>query len=270
MNRYAVIGHPVGHSLSPRIHAEFAKQCGVKLQYEVIDIEPDVLDERLCALHAHGYLGLNVTLPYKTAASALCVSLSDHARHAEAANVLIPTDGGWRGDNTDGSGLIADLKHNLGVDIANQRVLVLGSGGAARGILAPLLAEKPAELVLSNRSPWTPEELAKQFEALGVIQPRAHMALKGDHFDIILNATSAGHDGSVPRLPTELFAEDALAYDLNYGDASQPFLQWAAAQGATHRSDGLGMLVEQAAESFLLWRGKRPQTAPVLATLRKT
>lgn len=260
----------MAHSRSPRIHKAFAKQCGIKLDFEIIEIAAGVLDGRLCALHAHGYAGLNVTLPHKTAAAALCENVSARARHAEAVNVLIRTDNGWRGDNTDGIGLVADLKHNLGVELSGRRVLLLGSGGAARGLLEPLLTEKPAELVLSNRSPWTPEALAKQFAPIGVVRPSAHFALKGDRFDVIINATSAGHIGTVPRLPPELFAEGALAYDLNYGNASEPFLAWARNQGATRSSDGLGMLVEQAAESFELWHGVRPQTAPVLESLRAT
>lgn len=268
MSRYAVIGQPVAHSRSPRIQKAFAKQCGIELDYETIEIAADVLDERLCVLHAHSYAGLNVTLPHKTAAAALCENVSDRARHAEAVNVLIRTGNGWRGDNTDGIGLVADLKHNLGVELGGRRVLLLGSGGVARGLLEPLLMEKPAELVLSNRSPQTPEALAKQFEPLGVIRPSAHFALKGDRFDVIINATSAGHSGSVPRLPPGLFTADTLAYDLNYGKASEPFLAWALDQGAARSSDGLGMLVEQAAESFQLWHGVRPQTPPVLESLR--
>lgn len=269
MDRYAVIGQPVKHSLSPRIHAAFATATGAALRYEAIEIAPEMLAERLCELHAHGYGGLNVTLPHKTAAAALCESLSDRARHAEAANVLIRTGSGWRGDNSDGVGLVADVTRNLGVALAGKRLLVLGSGGAARGILAPLLEAGPAELVLSNRSPWTPEELAPRFATLGPIRPSTHLALKGDRFDVVFNATSVGHQGGVPRLPDGLFAPGGLAYDLNYGAAAAPFLDWARGQGAARTADGLGMLVEQAAESFLLWRGTRPPTDDVLATLRR-
>ncbi len=269
MDRYAVLGQPIAHSRSPKIHSLFAAQSGVQLRYEVIEVAPDDLDEHLAGLHATGYLGLNLTLPHKAAAVPLCESRSERAERAGAVNTLIRREHGWHGCNTDGIGLVRDLSNNLGLSVAGKRVLVLGSGGAARGILEPLLAEKPAELVLSGRNPWKPEELAATFKALGPIRPCTHLALKGDRFDLVLNATSAGHEGGVPRLPPDLFAPGALAYDLNYGKAAQPFLDWAQAQGAARAVDGLGMLVEQAAEAFLLWRGVRPQTGPVLAELRK-
>jgi shikimate dehydrogenase len=213
-------------------------------------------------------LGFNLTLPHKAAAVVLCEELGERAERAGAVNTLVRTASGWRGDNTDGIGLVRDLLHNLGAAVAGRRVLVLGSGGAARGILGPVLARQPAELVISGRNPWKPEELAAAFNTLGAVRPCTHYALKGDRYDLILNATSAGHGGEVPRLPEELFAPGALAYDLNYGPAAEPFLRWARGQGASACADGLGMLVEQAAESFLLWRGQRPDTAPVLAALR--
>ena len=269
MDHYAVLGQPVAHSRSPRIHSLFAAQSGAALSYEAIEVAPDQLAEKLTALHAAGYAGFNLTLPHKTAAVALCESRSERAERAGAVNTLIRTAAGWRGDNTDGAGLVRDLRHNLGTAIAGRRVLVLGSGGATRGILAPLLAEQPAELVVSGRNPWKPEELALAFKAVGPIRPATHYALKGDRYDLVINATSIGHQGEVPRLPPELFNPGALAYDLNYGKAAEPFLLWAAAQGAANRADGFGMLVEQAAESFLLWRGLRPDTAPVLAELRR-
>ena len=156
-----------------------------------------------------------------------------------------------------------------GVEIGAGAAVLLGAGGAARGILEPLLAEQPQELVVSNRNPWKPEELAATFKALGPIRPATHYALKGDRYDLVLNATSAGHGGEVPRLPPGLFADGALVYDLNYCKAAQPFLDWAKAHGAARVADGLGMLVEQAAEAFLLWRGVRPETAAVLKTLRR-
>jgi shikimate dehydrogenase len=269
MDHYAVLGQPVAHSRSPRIHSLFAAQSGAALSYEAIEVAPDQLAEKLTALHAASYAGFNLTLPHKTAAVTLCESRSERAERAGAVNTLIRTAAGWRGDNTDGAGLVRDLRHNLGTAIAGKRVLVLGSGGATRGILAPLLAEQPAELVVSGRNPWKPEELALAFKAVGPIRPATHYALKGDRYDLVINATSVGHQGEAPRLPPELFNPGALAYDLNYGKAAEPFLQWAATQGAAKRADGLGMLVEQAAESFLLWRGLRPDTAPVLADLRR-
>jgi shikimate dehydrogenase len=268
MEKYAVLGQPVAHSVSPRIHVAFAQALGVRLSYEKIEVAPAELADALARLHADGYAGLNLTLPLKTAAVPLCKEISARARLAGAVNTLIRDDHGWRGDNTDGAGLIRDLCANLSLMLAGRRVLVLGAGGAARGILAPLVEQKPAFLALAGRTPWKPEEVAAAFKALGPVHPRTFLSLKGDRFDLVVNATSAGHQGQAPRLPTGVIHAGTVAYDLNYGAAAQPFLAYARAQGATAAHDGLGMLVEQAAESFLLWRGVRPDTAPVLAALR--
>lgn len=267
-DRYAVLGQPVAHSKSPRIHAAFAAGLGQRLSYDALEVAPDQLAAELARFHAEGWAGFNLTLPHKTAAVALCESCSEAAEQAGAVNTLIRTATGWRGDNTDGAGLVRDLVVNLGVAIKGKRVLLLGAGGAARGVVAPLLAEGPALLAISNRNPWKPEEIAAAMKSLGNIVPRTHLSLKGDQFDLVLNATSAGHRGEVPRLPPGLFAPGAVAYDLNYGPAAEAFLGWAKAQGATKLSDGLGMLVEQAAEAFQRWRGLRPDTAAVLASLR--
>lgn len=268
VSRYGVLGQPVGHSKSPRIHAAFAEGLGQKLLYEAYEIAPDELAASLVRFHADGWAGFNLTVPHKQAGAALCESRSDAAEAAGAVNTLIRTATGWHGDNTDGAGLVRDLVANLGVTIRSTRVLLLGAGGAARGIIAPLLAEHPAELVVSNRNPWKPEELAAAFKPLGNIVPRTHLSLKGDRYDLVINATSAGHSGSIPRLPPKLFAEGGIAYDLNYGPAAVPFIDWARADGAAAVHDGLGMLVEQAAEAFQRWRGVRPDTAAVLAALR--
>jgi len=268
MDRYAVLGQPVAHSKSPLIHARFAAQVGEKLLYEAYEIAPDELSGALKRLHGDGWQGFNLTLPHKTAVLAQCESLSASAESAGAVNTLVRLDDGWHGDNTDGAGFVRDVVVNLGVPLRGKRVLVLGAGGAARGILAPILAEEPAELVISNRNPWKPEEIAASLKRFGNIVPRTNLSLKGDQYDVVINATSAGHRGELPRLPPQLFAPGALAYDLNYGPAAQPFLNWAKAQGASRISDGLGMLVEQAAEAFTLWRGLRPETAPVLVELR--
>lgn len=268
VSRYGVLGQPVGHSKSPRIHAAFAESLGQKLLYEAYEIAADELGPSLTRFHSEGWQGFNLTLPHKTAAAALCESRTDAAEQAGAVNTLIRTATGWQGDNTDGAGLVRDLLANLGVAIRGKRVLVLGAGGAARGILAPLLAEAPSILAISNRNPWKPEEIAAAMKPLGNIVPRTHLSLKGDQFDVVLNATSAGHQGAVPRLPPSLFAPGAIAYDLNYGPAAEPFLAWAKSEGAAKLSDGLGMLVEQAAEAFQRWRGVRPETTAVLASLR--
>lgn len=269
MSRFAVIGQPVAHSASPRIHAAFGEQLGIALDYERIEVAPEGLAEQLSELHAQGYAGLNVTLPHKQAVSEQCAQRTERAQMAEAVNTLSRIDGGWAGDNTDGEGLLRDLQDNLGVTLAGKRVLVLGAGGAARGILPPLLGVDPAELVLSNRSPWKPEAIAEALAAHGPIRPATHMALKGDSFELIINAMSVGHLGGFPRMPEGILAPGAVAYDLSYGDAHSPFAEWARAAGAAAVHDGLGMLVEQAAASFALWHGQSPETAPVIAMLRE-
>lgn len=266
-DRYAVIGTPVSHSKSPAIHAMFAKACAQDLQYEAVDVAVDALTTALQRLHGDGYRGLNVTLPHKADAAALCEMISERAQLAGAVNTLSRSDAGWHGDNTDGEGLMRDLAQ-LGYTVEGRRVLLLGAGGGVRGILGPLLAAKPALLVVSNRNPWKPEALAEQFKAVGEITPRTHLALKGDQFDLIINATSAGHSGQMPRMPGGIVADGGACYDLTYGAAHAPFRAWAESQGATKIADGLGMLVEQAAAAFEIWRGVRPETADVLAALR--
>ncbi|WP_366919603.1 shikimate dehydrogenase [Hydrocarboniphaga sp.] len=267
MSRYGVIGQPVAHSLSPRIHALFAKAFGIDLSYEAIEIAPADLAARLQQLHADGYSGINVTLPHKAVVAALCEGVSERAQIAGAVNCLKRTDSGWIGDNTDGEGLVRDLAR-LGIAVAGQRVLLLGAGGAARGAIDPLLALHPKELVVSSRNPWKPEALAEQFKGRGPLRPCTHLALKGDHYDLIINATSAGHAGGMPRLPGPLLVEGGSCYDLSYGKAHAPFAAWAQQQSAAKTDDGLGMLVEQAAVSFEIWLGKSPDVEAVLAALR--
>ncbi|MGQ0698570.1 MAG: shikimate dehydrogenase [Panacagrimonas sp.] len=268
MDRYAVIGQPVAHSRSPVIHAQFAVQTSQSLSYEAIEIAPSVLAAELQRLHAEGLRGLNVTLPHKQAVVRLCESVSERAQLAGAVNTLLRTDTGWAGDNTDGEGFAADLAR-LGIAPKGRRVLVLGAGGATRGILGPLLAAEPALLVVSNRNPWKPEELADTFKALGKVLPRTHIALKGDRYDLIVNATSAGHQGLMPLLPGLLLAPGGDCYDLSYGAAHVPFAAWAGGQRAGRIEDGLGMLVEQAAAAFALWRGAKPVSADALSALRE-
>ena len=268
LDRYAVIGQPIAHSKSPFIHAAFARAAGEKLSYEALEVAPEALAETLKQLHAEPYLGINVTLPHKTAVASLCESVSERAERAGAVNTLTRTDSGWLGDNTDGAGFLADLDR-LGIALEGKTVLLLGAGGAARGLLAPILSRRPKELAISNRNPWKPEELAERFKPLGNIVPRTHLALKGDTYDLIINATSAGHTGAMPRLPGQLLAVGGAAYDLSYGSAHAPFSAWAKSQGAAVIADGLGMLVAQAAEAFTLWRGRKPDVEPVLVSLRE-
>ncbi len=267
MDRYAVIGQPVAHSLSPRIHAQFAQQTNQALSYESLEVAPDALAETLKKLHIENWRGLNVTLPHKLAIAALCEAVSERAQIAGAVNTLVRSETGWRGDNTDGIGLIRDLQQQ-GMPVSGQRILLLGAGGAARGILKPLLDEKPQELTLSNRNPWKPEKIAAEFKPYGNLRPATHLSLRGDQFDLIINATSAGHDGESPRLSAGVLAAGGACYDLSYGKAHVPFAQWAQAQKASKIADGLGMLVEQAAVSFELWRAVKPSTPSVLDALR--
>lgn len=261
--RYAVFGHPVAHSLSPRIHAAFARQLGVDMEYTAHDAAPEDFAAALHTFGAIGGLGANVTLPHKERAVALCSQLSDRAKRAGAVNTLTRAGALWHGDNTDGVGLLRDITLNLGRAIAGSRVLLLGAGGAARGVLPPLVDSGPAALTIANRTARRAEELADLFQK---VQGGSYRELSGRAFDLVINATSSGLENQAPPLPAGVFAPEALAYDMVYG-RDTPFMAVARAAGA-EACDGTGMLVEQAAESFLLWRGMRPETAPVLAALR--
>ena len=262
-DRYVLFGNPVAHSKSPRIHALFAAATGQDMSYETLLAPLDGFAAAVSAFVAAGGRGANVTVPFKQAAFRLSTHLTDRARAAGAVNTLLFSDAQIRGDNTDGAGLVRDLVANLGIDIAGRRVLLLGAGGAARGAILPLLAERPATLTIANRTADKALALARAFPdclACGLD------ALSGREFDLVINATSAGLSGGVsPRL-TFAWAPGALAYDMVYGKDTD-FLRQAATAGA-RTADGLGMLVEQAAEAFLVWRGVRPDTAPVLAELR--
>ena len=266
MGLYAVFGHPVSHSLSPRIHAAFGRQLGISLDYTTIEATPDAFPQALDAFVTAGGKGANVTLPLKEAAFALCASTSERAQRAGAVNTLIRNDGQWRGDNTDGIGLVRDLTGRLSLDLRGRRALLLGAGGSARGVAPALLDAGVSELIIVNRT-------AERADALGDPE-RAHSrywddaGAEGD-YALIVNATSASRDGTTEfTLPFQLANSRTLAVDLNYGEAAIPFLAWARAANCRDVVDGLGMLVEQAAASFELWHGVRPDTAPVYATLR--
>lgn len=267
VDRYAVVGHPVAHSKSPRIHAAFAAQTGQALSYTAIDIAPGEFESRVRAFFAAGGRGLNVTLPYKEEAYRLADSLSRAARQAGAVNTLWRgEDGRLHGDNTDGAGLVRDLMANQGWPLRGRRILLLGAGGAVRGVLGPLLAEQPAGLVIANRTADKARQLAQAFGAR--VQGCGYPALAGQVFDVVINGTSASLAGALPPLPDALLAPGAGCYDMMYGAEPTVFLRWAGTHGAAACADGLGMLVEQAAEAFFLWRGLRPDTAPVLVMLR--
>lgn len=267
-DRYAVMGNPIAHSKSPRIHALFAAQTGQDLVYEAILVPEGGFAASAEAFCAAGGCGLNVTVPFKQDAYVWADRLSTRAERAGAVNTLLPGADGTLGDNTDGAGLVRDLEANLGCAIAGRRVLLLGAGGAARGALAPLLAAAPASLTIANRTPEKAAELALRFGDLGRCYGRAYDELHGARFDLVIHATAAGLADAVPPLPDDVLADGAWCYDMMYGDAPTAFVRWAHAHGAAHAADGLGMLVEQAAEAFLLWRGLRPDTGPVLRTLR--
>jgi len=270
-DRYAVIGNPVGHSKSPQIHAAFARQTGQDIAYDRLLAPLDGFEATVRRFFREGGHGLNVTVPFKREAWDLVEICEDGALAAEAVNTIRRSGNQLIGYNTDGIGLVTDLVHNLGTRIAGRRVLLMGAGGASHGVMQPLLEQRPDLLVVANRTLDKAESLVRHFHkfwalAAQGVSARPYGALAGLQFDLVVNATSAGLEGEMPTLPDTLFAPGAMAYDMVYGRETQ-FLGFARARGATC-ADGLGMLVEQAAESFLIWRGVRPQTAPVIAQLR--
>jgi shikimate dehydrogenase len=265
-DRYVVVGQPVEHSKSPFIHTAFARQTGERLEYGRLAPAVADFEEAVSDFFAMGGAGCNVTVPFKARAAQLANRLTERAARAGAVNTLWLDDEGLVGDNTDGVGLLRDLARHI--DLNGRRVLLIGAGGAARGVLGPLCVAAPARLVIANRTP----EKAAWLATLGAdasLQPEGCglEALQGETFDVVINASSASLQGEALALPDGLIADGGLAYDMMYGAAPTPFLAWAAGQGA-RTVDGLGMLVEQAAEAFFCWRGKRPETAPVLADLR--
>lgn len=267
MDRYAVVGNPIAHSKSPIIHQLFAEQTGQTLSYEKILIELVAFDEDVSGFFALGGKGLNVTVPFKEQAFRYADTLTDRARLAGAVNTLaLEPDGTVLGDNTDGAGLVADLL-GQGWNLADTRILILGAGGAVRGIVGPLLEQKPQAIVIANRTPEKAVAIAELFPAKPVTAC-GYAELQGQ-FDVIINGTSASLSGELPPLPERITAANSAAYDLMYAAEPTAFLRWAAEQGVEKRLDGLGMLVEQAAEAFYLWRGVRPETAPVVTKLRE-
>jgi len=269
MDRYAVVGNPVAHSKSPQIHDAFARATAQAMTYERILAPVGGFADVARAFAAAGGRGLNVTVPFKLDALAIAARASERAEAAGACNTLALEGGRWYADNTDGAGIVHDLTANLGVTLAGADILILGAGGAARGILLPLFAQRPRAVVISNRTMAKADALVARFGARGPLAAAAPAALSARRFDVVINATSAGLSADAPwPWPDGLFATDAFAYDMIYGDAPTAFLRWAGGQGVARSADGLGMLVEQAAESFFLWRGVRPDTAPVFELLR--
>ncbi|PWG64825.1 shikimate dehydrogenase [Sediminicurvatus halobius] len=268
MDLYAVFGNPVSHSLSPRIHTMFAEQTGQQLSYERREVPRDGFAAAVASFADEGGHGLNVTVPFKEEAFGIAGQRSERAERAGAVNTLILGETIY-GDNTDGEGLVHDLRHNLGVGLGGKRILILGAGGAVRGVLEPLLAEQPATVLVANRTRERAEAVAKTFADLGRISACGLDELEGERFEVVINATSSGLRGKLPPLPDSLVANGATAYDMVYGDRTTPFVAWARDHGARITADGLGMLVEQAAAAFELWRRVRPDTEPVIEALRR-
>jgi shikimate dehydrogenase len=265
-DKYAVIGHPISHSKSPLIHKMFAEQTGQDMSYEAIEAPLDSFAATIQRLRDEGYKGCNITVPFKHEAYKLANEHSGRARAAHAVNTFIFQDGLILGDNTDGIGLVTDIEQNLGYRFLFKRVLLMGAGGAAHGVIWHLF-NAGAAIIISNRSMDKADQLAAEFEGYGTVFAKSYEALAGQQFDIVINATSSGLTDSLPPLPDGLFKPGALAYDMMYGKQT-PFLRFAHEQGASQLSDGLGMLVEQAAVAFQKWRGVTPDTAPVITKLR--
>lgn len=264
---YAVIGNPVAHSKSPLIHAEFARQTGQDIHYEAILAPTDAFAATIAGFRARGGKGVNVTVPFKLEACRISTRLTERAEAAEATNTLAFDARGIFGDNTDGAGLLRDIVANLKFSLAGKQVLLMGAGGAARGVVLPLLEHNPCLLTVANRTRQKADALQQRFSRYGNIVSAGYDDLGGTKFDLVINATSASLDGKLPALPSGIFSGASLAYDMMYGNGYTPFLQFAKQQGVAHLADGIGMLVEQAAESFFLWRGLRPQTGPVIEKL---
>lgn len=268
-DRYAVIGNPIAHTKSPALHQAFARQCGEDISYEALLGPLGGFAAAADAFRAAGGKGLNITVPFKIDALRYADHLTPRARLAQAVNTLSFDETGATGDNTDGIGLVADIEDRLRFNLKGKRVLLLGAGGAARGVVLPLLETSPASLMIVNRDLLKAETLQMQFAEFCDIDIGSYDTLAGRQFDLVINATSAGLASEHLALPEGLFGERSLAYDMVYGNAETPFQQDARRLGASRTADGLGMLVNQAAESFYIWRGVRPEVAPVLQMLQE-
>ena len=266
---YAVFGNPINHSKSPHIHRHFAEQTGQDMTYTKQLVADGEFAAAAAEFFAKGGKGLNITVPFKLDAYRFAAHLTPRARRAGAVNTLaMQTDGSILGDNTDGIGMIHDM-HNLGWELHNKRVLILGAGGAVRGILQPLLEQEPESLAIVNRTHDKAEQLANSFHDLGDVRALKLEELAGKQFDLVINGTSASLHGELPPLPDDLLAPGACCYDMMYGAEPTVFLQWAQDHGAVGVADGLGMLVGQAAEAFYLWRQIRPEVVPVITAMRR-
>lgn len=267
-DRYAVFGHPIKHSKSPRIHTVFAEQTGQALEYSAQEVPAGQFSAAVVAFFANGGKGLNCTIPLKELAWAYADVKTERAYTAKAVNTLaLQADGSILGDNTDGIGLVTDLMANHAITLAGRRILILGAGGASRGIIGPILGQSPETIVIANRTIDKAINLAEEFHHKGPITGCGFNDLKSKQFDLIINATSTSLSGHVPPLPEDLLAKNGVCYDLAYSNGPTAFVHWGLEQQALKSLDGLGMLVEQAAEAFFIWRGIRPKTRPVIELL---
>lgn len=268
--RYALFGHPVSHSWSPFIHGMFARQFDHVVDYKLRDVPPAEFRHALINFFVEGGGGANVTLPHKPAAAEVVNELSARAERARAVNTIIRRSATeLYGENTDGVGLVTDLTRNLGVTLSGGRLLILGAGGAVRGVLAPLLEQEPREIRIANRTPERAQRLREEFSDLGEISASGFDAVDDRPWDVIINATAASLAGEVPALPPDAVGLDTVCYDMAYGRGDTAFMRWATERGSTRAYKGWGMLVEQAAESYLLWHGMRPETRPVVDALER-
>lgn len=270
-DRYLVLGNPIAHSKSPMIHSQFAEQTDEAVDYDRRLVEVGEFEKAIRAMQEEGISGVNVTVPFKEDAFRVAGELSERASKAGAVNTLeFRKDGSIFGDNTDGAGMVCDIVENHAQPLQGKRVLILGAGGAVRGVLKPIIDQKPASLTIANRTVSKAEQLRDLFSGEFDIDVHDFVSLAGLQFDVIINGTSLGLQGEVAPVPDGVVSEGALAYDMMYGPGSLPFQEWAKRQGAGAALDGLGMLVEQAAESFYIWRGVRPETAPVIESIRNS
>ena len=271
VDRYGVMGYPVSHSHSPAIHRLFALQTGQDIQYELLQVAPDNLESAIKQFERAGGLGLNITVPHKRTVTKLVDQMSERASIAGAVNTLLFRDSEVFGDNTDGVGILRDLQSNLGLKLEDTNILVLGAGGATRGIMSPLLEAQPRSVIIANRTFGKAQALADHFSRQGPVSAcRLGKVRTQTAYDLVINATSAGLKGEVPPYPEDAVSEHTFCYDLSYGLTPTPFSCWAEEHGAARSVMGWGMLVEQAAESFHLWRGVRPDTAAVLRQISAT
>ncbi|MBN4069074.1 shikimate dehydrogenase [Beggiatoa alba] len=270
-SKYVVIGNPIAHSKSPLIHAEFARQTGQRIEYSAMQVDIGGFEASVGNFQANGGAGANITVPFKQEAYRYATRCSQRAQQAEAANTLVfESNHEVYADNTDGVGLVRDLNQNIGLDISGKKILILGAGGAVQGVLGPLLAEQPASIIIVNRTVDKAYMLAQRFQNSGNVSSCGYEELdKHDAYDIVINATSTGIDGKLPPLVNNIVDSNSVCYDMFYAAQDTAFVAWAKQHGVSQAYDGLGMLVEQAAESFFLWRKKKPQTALAIDFLRK-